>query len=244
MKLGRELNITQKSARHLGHRLRAGFARTDGLFASPVEVDEVYAGGKERNNHTRKKLQDLQQDLRARLCCGESASVWYSASSQDSWDLNPCAFRRATLALPFMASTALDETIRRLRNTLSTSDRRLHSVLANPLRVRERPAAQESGPLRARSSCGRGCRAPPSDRSPPGSDRFARIRRRPFAVLAQQRGGQQQFAHDRGQRHLRRLAGLDQALVEGGQARIAASAACGSVRRGCICGPAKCRSGA
>ncbi len=55
-KLSRELNITQKSAWHLGHRLRAGFARPDGLFAGPVEVDEVYIGGKERNKHASRKL--------------------------------------------------------------------------------------------------------------------------------------------------------------------------------------------
>ena len=56
MKLRRELGISQKSAWHLGHRLRAGFARPGGLFAGPVEVDEVYVGGRERNKHESKKL--------------------------------------------------------------------------------------------------------------------------------------------------------------------------------------------
>ena len=56
MKLSRELGITQKSAWHLGHRLRSGFARPAGLFAGPVEVDEVYIGGRERNKQASKKL--------------------------------------------------------------------------------------------------------------------------------------------------------------------------------------------
>ena len=56
MKLHRELGISQKSAWHLGHRLRAGFASPGGLFAGPVEVDEIYVGGKQRNKHASKKL--------------------------------------------------------------------------------------------------------------------------------------------------------------------------------------------
>ena len=52
MKLSRELGITQKSAWHLGHRLRTGFARP----AGPVEVDEIYIGGKGRNKHASTKL--------------------------------------------------------------------------------------------------------------------------------------------------------------------------------------------
>ena len=56
MKLHRDLGITQKAAWHMAHRIRETMAVTSGKFAGPVEVDETYIGGKERNKHESKKL--------------------------------------------------------------------------------------------------------------------------------------------------------------------------------------------
>ena len=60
MKLHRDLNITQKTAWHLAHRIRQGLMEnppdTDFfLFDGPVEVDETYIGGSESNMHYSKR---------------------------------------------------------------------------------------------------------------------------------------------------------------------------------------------
>lgn len=56
LKLHRDLGVTQKTAWHLAHRIREGMKIEDFDFCGPVEVDEAYIGGKEKNKHRNKRM--------------------------------------------------------------------------------------------------------------------------------------------------------------------------------------------
>ena len=56
MKLHRDIRIRQTSAWHMAHRIRKALEPEADKFAGPVEADETYIGGLEKNKHAGKKL--------------------------------------------------------------------------------------------------------------------------------------------------------------------------------------------
>ena len=67
MKIHRDLKVTQKTAWFMLHRIREVWnVKNDGLLAGPVEVDETYIGGLEKNKHAHKKQRSRRNGLHRR----------------------------------------------------------------------------------------------------------------------------------------------------------------------------------
>ena len=74
MKLHRDLGISQKSAWFMAHRLREAYLNGGGMFDGPVEVDEMYVGGK-RANMSNAKRKELREQGLGRGTAGKTAVV-------------------------------------------------------------------------------------------------------------------------------------------------------------------------
>ena len=74
MKLHRDLEITQKSAWFMLHRIREAWAWRTGPLDGPVEVDETYFGGK-RKNMSNAKRREIRKSIGGRGAVGKTAVV-------------------------------------------------------------------------------------------------------------------------------------------------------------------------
>lgn len=108
MKLHRDLEITQKSAWHLAHRIRKALEVGEApTFTGPVEADETYIGGKRKNMPKAKRRQ-----LTGRGSVGKEAVAGVKDRETNAVRARPVRHTdRATLQGFVIENTADDATV-------------------------------------------------------------------------------------------------------------------------------------
>ena len=103
MKLHRDIGVTQKTAWFMLQRIRKAWSTGDlEQFVGPVEVDETYFGGKERNKHKGKKLKA------GRGTVGKTAVVGAKDRKTNKVKAKVVKATDAKTLLKFVADTAAD----------------------------------------------------------------------------------------------------------------------------------------
>ena len=123
LKLHRDLDITQKSAWHLAHRIRTSFdSAKPALMSGPVEVDETYFGGKARNMRASKR-----KAIEGRGTVGKTAVVGVKDRSTKRVSAKVVEHTDSKTLIPFIESHA------EFGATVYTDDATAYNSLSNLL---------------------------------------------------------------------------------------------------------------
>ena len=118
LQLAQDLGITQKFAWFMAHRLRLAMKSEHGIFAGPVEIDESYLGGKNKNRHWDKKKH-------GRSAAGKTPVIGIKDRATNSIDAVPVASANRATAEKIVVAPVAEA------SAIYTDDSKIYSRLDN-----------------------------------------------------------------------------------------------------------------